>query len=320
MGTLSQDEKTMRLEGYVRVSNNSGEDYEDAQIRLVVGRIHLLDQIAELARRQYPHGSPSAIRVFFELHTAFKDMGLQGEHVYNSGGRFSESLKRKDIQKEGLSEYFLYTIEGTETIPNEWGKRLMSFQVDDIPIASLCKYDEERWGTQTIRFLTFANDKDHKLGETPLPDGMVRIYGRADEQGHLSYVGGMGVKFIPVGEEVELELGPARLVEVKPVLMDYRTVNHSFNAEGEVDGWDEVRTWKVEIVNARSLPVKVEITRGFGTPHWTLKPTGDAPAYRKHDATHARFELTVPPLQTQVFEYEVTTYHGVREQSLVNRN
>ncbi|MCK4960717.1 MAG: hypothetical protein KAT00_14995, partial [Planctomycetes bacterium] len=31
MGTLSEDEKTMRLQGYVRVTNNSGEDYENAQ-------------------------------------------------------------------------------------------------------------------------------------------------------------------------------------------------------------------------------------------------------------------------------------------------
>ena len=60
MGTLSQDEKTMRLEGYVRINNGSGEDYEDAQTRLVVGRVHLLDQIAELAKRQYPYGSPDA--------------------------------------------------------------------------------------------------------------------------------------------------------------------------------------------------------------------------------------------------------------------
>jgi len=316
MGTLSQDETTMRLKGYVRVSNNSGEDYEDAQTRLLVGRIHLLDSIAELARRQYPYGSPSAIRMLFEGNTAFEDMGLQGEQVHNFAGAFSESLKRKNIQKEGLSEYFLYTIEGTETIPNEWGKRLISFQVDDIPVASLCKYDEERWGTQTIRFLTFANDKEHKLGETPLPDGMVRVYGRADDQGHLSYVGGMGVKYIPVGDQVELELGSARLVEVKPSLMDYRTTNHSFDAKGNVNGWDEVRTWKVEIVNARTLPVQVEVTRGFEMPYWTLKVTDGSPTYRKYDATHARFELTVPPRQTQVFEYEVTTYQGVRQQSL----
>jgi hypothetical protein len=167
--------------------------------------------------------------------------------------------------------------------------------------------------------LSFANDEEHKLGETPLPDGMVRIYGRADEQGHLSYVVGMGVKYIPVGEEVEWELGPARLVEVRPTLLDYRTANYRFDAKGDISGWDEVRSWKIEIANTRALPVKVEVTRGFDTPYWTLKLTSGAPAYRKHDATHARFELTVPPRQTQVFEYEVTTYQGVREQSLVNR-
>ena len=40
----------MNLEGFVRVTNNSGEEYEDAQVRLVVGRINLVQKIAELAR------------------------------------------------------------------------------------------------------------------------------------------------------------------------------------------------------------------------------------------------------------------------------
>ncbi len=61
MGTLAKDEKTMRLEGYVRVDNGSGEDYENAQTRLIVGTIHILDQIADLARRQYPYGSPVTV-------------------------------------------------------------------------------------------------------------------------------------------------------------------------------------------------------------------------------------------------------------------
>ena len=38
MGTLTPNEKTMRLQGYVRVTNNSGEDYENAQTRLIVGK------------------------------------------------------------------------------------------------------------------------------------------------------------------------------------------------------------------------------------------------------------------------------------------
>jgi hypothetical protein len=58
MGTLSQDEKMMRLQGYVRVGNKSGEDYENAQTRLIVGKVHILDQIAELAKRRYPYDRP----------------------------------------------------------------------------------------------------------------------------------------------------------------------------------------------------------------------------------------------------------------------
>ena len=45
----------MKLEGFVRVSNNSGEEYEDAQVRLVVGRINLVEKIAQLA--QIPIGT-----------------------------------------------------------------------------------------------------------------------------------------------------------------------------------------------------------------------------------------------------------------------
>ena len=40
----------MDFEGFVRVSNNSGEGYEDAQVRLVVGQINLVEKIAQLAR------------------------------------------------------------------------------------------------------------------------------------------------------------------------------------------------------------------------------------------------------------------------------
>jgi hypothetical protein len=61
MCTLSTDEKTMRLQNYVRVDNHSGEDYFNAETRVVVGKIHLLDQIAKLAQRHPPYGMPISI-------------------------------------------------------------------------------------------------------------------------------------------------------------------------------------------------------------------------------------------------------------------
>ena len=57
-----QATKTMRLEGYVRVSNHSGEDYENAQVRLIVGQVHIPDQIADLARRAIPMAGPMSFR------------------------------------------------------------------------------------------------------------------------------------------------------------------------------------------------------------------------------------------------------------------
>jgi len=329
MGTLARDEKTMQLKGYVRVANNSGEEYENAQTRLIVGKVHLLDQIAELARRQYPYGSPVPMlgapggappgitRDSGQLLMEGRAWGYGGMGGY--GGDI-DLLRRKEIKKEGLSEYFLYTIEGTETIPDKWGKRLLSFEAEDIKVESLYKYDEERWGDQTIGFVKFANDEEHNLGDTPIPDGDVRIYGLADDAGHLSYVGGTSVKYIPVNEEVELDLGPARLVNVEPTLMDFKTANYVFDTRKDIAGWDEIRTWKMEITNTRELPIAIEITRGLATAYWTLVVVDPAPvaddavSYKKHDATHARFELKLKPASKRTLGYTVTTYHGVREE------
>ncbi|HUT28745.1 MAG TPA: DUF4139 domain-containing protein [Sedimentisphaerales bacterium] len=318
MGTLSADERKMKLQGYVRVANNTGEDYEDAQTRLIVGKVHLLDQIAELARRQYPYGSPIGPAPVNESRPGSTFYWREAE---SQGVFFGEEdadgvglgWKPKQIKKEGLSEYFLYTIEGTETIPDKWGKRLMSFEEDEIEVKSLYKYDEQRYGQQTIRFVSFANDEEHNLGKTPIPNGNVKIYGLADGEGYLSYVGGTSTKYIPVNEEVELNLGAARLVTVEPKLMDYKTANYRFDRKKNIAGWDEIRTWQMEIMNTRTLPVEIEITRGFGTAYWSLK--ADSP-FEKHDVSSARFKLEVEPRSKRTFNYTVTTYHGVREEAI----
>src|ERR1051326_4973888 len=51
LAEANKTEKVMGLAGYVRVNNHSGEDYENAQVRLVVGVIRLVEDIANLARK-----------------------------------------------------------------------------------------------------------------------------------------------------------------------------------------------------------------------------------------------------------------------------
>jgi len=320
MGTLSEDERTMSLKGHVRIANRSGEDYEEAQTRLIVGKVNVLDKIAELAKREHPYGSPLA-RIARDLSGVRHNVYFQSELAIEAPTETAAlgkmlDVRPKEIRKEGLSEYFLYTIEGAETIPNQWSKRLLSFEADDIEVESLYKYDESRYGNRTIRFVTFANDEEHNLGETPIPNGNVRIYGLADNQGHLSYVGASNVKYVPFNEEVELNLGAARLVSVEPKLMTFKTENYTFDRNKDVSGWDEIRAWQIEVTNTRNLPVEIEITRGFNTSYWTMDFKDPDATYKKHDATNARFTLTVPPRTKKTFGYTVTTYHGKRQDDI----
>jgi len=318
MGTLARDEKTMRLQGYVRVTNNSGEDYENAQTRLIVGKVHILDEIAELARREYPYGRPGEA---VPPPVAQPARRARGPVMLRQLSEMAAApAGPKEIVKEGLSEYFLYTIEGTETIPTGWSKRLASFDVEGVPVVNLYKYEEERYGPQVVRFLSFQNDEAHKLGQTPIPDGSLKVYRSVDDQKHLSYEGQSAFKYIPVNEEVELNLGSVADVVVEPKLMEYRTENYRFDNKGNINGWDDIQTFAIEVRNTRDVPVKIEIRRNFGAPAWDLKRSGDETGFEKVDLNTVKFTVDLPPQSKKSFEYTLTTYQGVRAEDWSRRS
>jgi hypothetical protein len=322
MGTLTEDEKAMRLTGYVVVTNNSGEDYENAQTRLIVGQVHLLDQIGELARQQYPYGRPGLMEGDSRM-----SLGVERSEVQQMFARrramedISEAFdqaKQKEVVKEGLSEYFLYTIEGKESIPTGWSKRLQSFDITDVPVMNLYKFEEERYGTNAVRFLSFKNDTDHKLGTTPIPGGMLKVYRGVDKSGHFSYEGQSEFKYIPVGEKVELNIGEVADVAVEPKLMSLATENMLYDDKGNLSGWDELRTYKVEVRNSRDVAAKLEIKRNFTTQYWRLEKSGEAGDYEQYDATSAKFTLDLPQHSCKTFEYTLHTFHGTREEAWRN--
>lgn len=315
MATLSQDEKDMLLEGYVRVTNNSGEDYANAQTRMIVGVVNLIDEIADLARRKEPYGRP-----YPEVMPA--PAADLSSHRRESGGRFmmamgaAEAEAPKEIVKEGLSEYFLYTIPGTETIPNQWSKRLPSFKPVRVPVVNLFRYDEERYGSTTMRLLFFKNDEKHNLGETPLPDGFFKVYRTADQQDHLSYEGATPIKYIPVEQEAELNLGAARGVKVEPKLMKIQTDQYLFNGtNGNISGYDQAEDWTLELNNYRDIPVRVEVFRRLRHQYVDeIKPKGELASFEKQDAQRLKFVVELPPNTEREITYRVVYHEGDRRE------
>jgi hypothetical protein len=307
---MTPDEKHMKLQGYVRVTNNSGEDYANAKTRLIVGKVHILDRIAQLARRKYPYGTPQGMPR--SMRERKETEHLRKARRVMAGAELSMARAPKKVKKEGLSEYFLYTIEGTETIPDGWSKRLPSFEEESVPVVNLYKHEQKRYGNGVVRFLSFKNDEEHNLGDTPIPGGMLKVYRTVDKQEHLSYEGQSNFKYIPVGEDVELNLGRVRNVVVEPALMDYKTDRYLFDRHGNISGWDEIREFKVEVKNTRPVPVKIEITRNFDTQYWDIENRGDHGKYKKVDLDTVKYTLGLDAGAKKEFSYILTTHHGRR--------
>lgn len=299
------NENEMRFAGNVRVTNGSGEDYPGAQIRLIVGVVRLVEQIVDLSLRDSAQLLGDRRRLnepaddLFEekrrkLLDRFRDMDGKAD------------AQQKNVVKEALGEYFLYTVEGRDTIQNGWSKRLPSFNTPEVPITSYYKYEKERFGNAVIRFYKFKNDEDSKLGTEPLPDGSVMAFRTVTDDSLYNFVGRTNVKYIPIDEEVEMQLGHDPEVRIAPKLMDWRKVDVRFNAAGNVSGWTTQEDWTFELQNSKSIPVTLDIRRNFAGD-WEVASDD---AFEKVDATKIKYVLKLKPGEKRTLKYTLTTRHG----------
>lgn len=308
IATLSDDESRMQLDGYVKVTNRSGETYENAQVRLVVGEINLLDKIADLAKRPDPYAKVPDPPLMPRPDTVRREV----REIAFSAVMDMERVAPKEIVKEGLSEYFLYTIEGRETIADGWSKRLRSFDAHDVPVMNLYKFEEERFGQDTIRFLHFKNDEEHHLGETPLPDGRINVFRQAEKGDYLDYLGADDTRYIPVGQDVELNLGVAREVRVEPVLMHFAKENFVFNNKGDIVGFDEIRVYEIAVRNLSRRPARMEIRRNVDTQHWQIDEHAGPADPQKIDLDTFEYHRTLEPHTSETLHYTIRLYRGER--------
>ena len=118
---------------------------------------------------------------------------------------------------------------------------------------------------------------------------------------------------------MELNLGAVQDVVVEPKLMDYKTDNFRYDNRRNIAGWDEIRTFRIEVRNTRDLAVKVEIQRNFGSPAWEIRRSGQIDAYEKVDLDTVKFTLELAPRSKKTFEYTLTSYCGTRAEDFSAR-
>jgi len=317
-------ETGMGFDGFVRITNRSGEDYQDSEIRLVVGTINLVERVAQLAARgviseqdadDYRKGEKKLRQMAPAARREMLDAAAQSMAV-------GDEMAPKEIVKEGLSEYFIFTIPGTETVRNNWSKRMRLFAGQEVPFRIQYRYREQEYGAQLVRLYLLRNDETSHLGSNPLPDGIVRLYRDNAGEG-LSFLTQQSIRYIPIGQEIELNLG------VDPEVVHERIRQRSFRdnlwyhrrganvyyspdeghriqLDDTVVGWDDHQQWVDRIRNYRDEPIDVEIRRSF---HGHVLFNSDLDP-KLHDYRTPQFGATVAPAERRDLRYELTFKQG----------
>ena len=317
-------ETVMSFEGFVRITNNSGEDYTNAQMRLVVGTINLVERVRDLAQRGMI--SKSDFNDYRLGRKKASDMPASARRELAAGlaadmDRISSN--EKQIIKEGLSEYFIYTIEGTETVKHAWSKRMRLFAGARTPFRIQYRSRPVEYGHQLVRMFLLRNDEESNLGSTPLPDGIVRLY-RDNGRDGLSYLVQHYTKYVPIGQEIELNLGvDPEVIHERVRIQSWRDGFwfHDTNRRRYVSldgreriernfpiaGWNAHDRWVERIRNYRDKPIEVEIRLSFNG-HVEFASQLEPELY---DFQSPQFSATIEAGRQEDLAYHVITHQGI---------
>ena len=212
----------------------------------------------------------------------------------------------KQIVKEGISEYFMFSVSGEETILNGWSKRMLAVESEHTKFDILYRMRAHQYGPRPVRFFLWKNDADHGLGESPLPDGLVRVF-RENGRDGLAFLGQQLIRYVPAKADIEINLGPDDLVVYERRKTKTERLSFQFR-HGHVSGWDERVQWVGTIRNYRKKPIRFELHRQWPghVEYESEHPT------RLFDYQTIVADFDLGARSRKPYPFTVTTRHGTR--------
>ena len=268
--TVTRDEKTADLDGWVTLTNNSGVAYRNAKLQLVAGDIH-----------QAP---------------AQHDARAMGALVV------SEAAPVKQFAQESFGEYHLYSLERRTSIQNNESKQISLLNGTGVPVEKYLMVEGQAYYyrnpqgignamPQPVKvYYRFKNEEKGGLG-MPLPAGTVRVY-QADSRGGVQFVGEDNIQHTPKDETLKIYIGNAFDVVCERKQTDY-TKLASNQAEME---------YAITLRNHKDGPVTVEVREPVGGDWEVVNSNFKA---EKLDATTIGFHVPVEKDGTATLTYRV---------------
>jgi hypothetical protein len=268
--TVSRDDTTADVDGWVTVTNNSGTEFRNARLQLVAG---------ELNRARPPRTLAD-----------FERMETQSARAV------------EEMVQESFSEYHLYTLERATSINNQQTKQVSMLGATDFPVAKRYVVNGQAFYYRNAYspgaplkddvevFYQFENEESAGLG-LPMPAGIVRVY-QADSRGGVQFVGEDRIDHTPKDETLELKIGNAFDVVAERKQTDFQKIaSRVYEVE-----------YEVRLRNHKDTAVSVEVNEPLGGTWQMLRSSF---GWEKTDAWAAQFTVPVEAGGESVLTYRV---------------
>lgn len=290
VGTLQPDGKSLKLECWATVTNQTGVDYPNAKVSLVAGSPNRA--VRDLGR----------VRQEVDISAHWAD-GHANFAKQISGGLTRET---QIGPAESMGDFHAYPIKAATTVGINRMNRLLMMSGPAIPAKmdyntrapQLSSWDDNySWGTPdhpkkgTVAVaMSFKNREADGLGQ-PLPHGALRIY-EPDSRGTLRYGGASGIQDTPKDEKIDVTLASSF-----DVFTEQRVVSHK-----QIDKHTVRKEVELTLHNDKAAPVDLRVVQSIGG---SWKIVNESHKHINLDAYNTQWTVPLPAGSKTKLSYTV---------------
>lgn len=269
--TVSRDDKTADVDGWVTLTNNSGTGFRNARLQLVAGE---LNRVRQMMKRE-------------------ADMLQEAVALEAPSARMAQ---------EAFSDYHLYTLARRTSINNQETKQVSMLAATSFPVRKRYVVDGQNYyyrnhvspgsplKDQVKVFYELKNEEKAGLG-MPMPAGVVRVY-QADSKGSTQFVGEDRIGHTPKDETLNLRIGTAFDIVAERKQVDFRKIaSNVYEMEFEV-----------VVRNHKTTPISVEVNEPLGGTWRIIRESHQS---TKPNAWAAQFNVPVAANGATTLNYRV---------------
>jgi hypothetical protein len=269
--TVSRDDKTADLDGWVTLVNNSGTAFHNARLQLVAGDLNRIQG-----------GSLGGVA---------REMTMM-----------AKAVPAPQFQQESFSEYHLYTLGRRTSVEDKETKQISLLEGSGVPVEKIfvvngnnSYYRSAQTPGSPLKdpvmvYYKFKNEEKGGLG-IPLPAGSVRVY-QKDSKGGILFVGEDRIAHTPKDETISIHIGNAFDVVAERKQTDYKKMDtHAWEME-----------YEITLRNHKDSPITVQVNEPIGGD-WEMLDSSYK--FTKTAAFAAQFNVPVEKNGTSVLKYRV---------------